>query len=177
MSKSDQDSFWQLYNHPKWQEMRLLVMEDSCFECNNCGDSEKKLNVHHTYYEKGLKPWEYPQESLRCLCDKCHKMVHNQKTQMNRQLGKMDYLDVERIIGYMTGIEASAKVHNVPVVLSSPDMFEGFHDYCYPNFAIEPRSSEWLSVVQYLNGSNGVAVWNKGMLFSADGDQLGISHG
>lgn len=36
----------------------------------------KQLEVHHTYYEKGLKPWEYPDDSLKTLCWICHKKEH-----------------------------------------------------------------------------------------------------
>ena len=36
----------------------------------------KGLNVHHTYYIKGHKPWEYEDEALVALCEDCHKKRH-----------------------------------------------------------------------------------------------------
>lgn len=36
----------------------------------------KGLNVHHTYYTKGCKPWEYENDSLVTLCEDCHKKRH-----------------------------------------------------------------------------------------------------
>ena len=34
------------------------------------------LNIHHTYYIKGHKPWEYDSKALVTLCEKCHKKRH-----------------------------------------------------------------------------------------------------
>lgn len=36
----------------------------------------KGLNIHHTYYVKGHKPWEYDNEALVTLCENCHKKRH-----------------------------------------------------------------------------------------------------
>ncbi|MCH8041761.1 MAG: hypothetical protein IH977_15675 [Nitrospinae bacterium] len=63
MSKQ-QPSYYDLLKHPKWQKKRLRIMERSGFECESCGDNESMLSVHHSYYEKGKKPWEYDDESL-----------------------------------------------------------------------------------------------------------------
>lgn len=34
-------------------------MDRDFFRCCQCGSKEKTLNVHHQYYIKGRKPWEY----------------------------------------------------------------------------------------------------------------------
>jgi len=34
------------------------------------------MHVHHTYYQEGLDPWEYPKESLQTLCWDCHEKLH-----------------------------------------------------------------------------------------------------
>ena len=57
---------------PRWQRKRLEIMEASKFSCSRCSADDATLHVHHCYYEKGLMPWEYPNESLKCLCDWCH---------------------------------------------------------------------------------------------------------
>lgn len=36
----------------------------------------KGLHVHHTYYQQGRRPWEYPSEDLITLCGDCHAEVH-----------------------------------------------------------------------------------------------------
>lgn len=38
--------------------------------------SLKGLNIHHTYYIKDSKPWEYENDSLVTLCEDCHKKRH-----------------------------------------------------------------------------------------------------
>jgi len=35
------------------------------------------LQVHHTYYVKGNLPWDYPDESLVTLCNRCHTSLHS----------------------------------------------------------------------------------------------------
>lgn len=34
------------------------------------------MHVHHTFYQEGLNPWEYPKESLQTLCWDCHGKLH-----------------------------------------------------------------------------------------------------
>ena len=34
------------------------------------------LNIHHTYYIEGRKPWEYDNEARVTLCEDCHKKRH-----------------------------------------------------------------------------------------------------
>lgn len=36
----------------------------------------RKLRLHHNYYIQGNKPWEYPDEALKTLCDSCHDHFH-----------------------------------------------------------------------------------------------------
>ena len=36
----------------------------------------KGLNIHHTYYIEGHKPWEYENDTLVTLCEDCHKKRH-----------------------------------------------------------------------------------------------------
>ena len=46
------------------------------------------LNIHHTYYVKGHKPWEYDNKALVTLCEKCHKKRH--------ETSSIPYFDRER---------------------------------------------------------------------------------
>lgn len=43
---------------------------------NACDLPLNGLNIHHTYYIKGYKPWEYDSGALVTLCTNCHKKRH-----------------------------------------------------------------------------------------------------
>ncbi|MCK5616636.1 hypothetical protein KAR91_83015 [Candidatus Pacearchaeota archaeon] len=101
-----------LLKHPKWQKMRLKVLEDQKFTCERCDSKEKTLNVHHGYYDKNLKPWEYPIESLHCLCGDCHKYIHELQNQIKHQIRNLSFSEQEELLGYAKGLES----HNYPNV-------------------------------------------------------------
>jgi len=65
--------------NPKWQKLRLDVMQRDNFMCIACGDRESTLNVHHKYYKKNFEPWDYPKESLVTLCQQCHEREEKYK--------------------------------------------------------------------------------------------------
>lgn len=48
------------------------------------------FHVHHTYYQKGKLPWEYPNEALLTLCWECHENLHQNQ--------KIPYLDEQGVI-------------------------------------------------------------------------------
>lgn len=75
-TKNKKSNYGELLKHPNWQKKRLEVMQFANFKCQLCGESEKMLNVHHSKYEKGKKPWEYPTNALICLCEDCHTKHH-----------------------------------------------------------------------------------------------------
>jgi len=58
---------------PKWQKIRYRVMELRQWKCECCGEDEAPLQVHHLDYLPQTSPWEYPEEWLEVLCEKCHK--------------------------------------------------------------------------------------------------------
>lgn len=96
-------SYWELLRDPRWQEKRLRIMERAGFKCENCEDKTTTLNVHHTYYEKGVSPWEYPDHSLQCLCEPCHKLAEEYRKQLNRLTGHFQFGDLDVVIGFMKG--------------------------------------------------------------------------
>lgn len=54
----------------------------------------KGLNIHHTYYVKGYKPWEYKDDAFVTLCKDCHKKRH--------ETSQVPYYDHEkRLIGHL----------------------------------------------------------------------------
>lgn len=93
-------TWYEFLKHPKWQRKRLEIMERAGFECEECGVDNETLNVHHGYYEKGLKPWEYPDETLSCLCEDCHKRIQALCLELKRRIGLFKPCDLERLNGY-----------------------------------------------------------------------------
>lgn len=93
-------------------------MERDGFECCECGDKETTLNVHHSYYTKGAKPWEYPDESLKCLCEKCHQSRHNSLSELKLIAGTLPSWLLSTVVGYakMTqldgGITSKIRIEN-----------------------------------------------------------------
>lgn len=61
---------------PRWQRMRLEIMQRDDFLCQHCYCEGKTLNVHHSYYVPGRKCWDYPAWSLMTVCDGCHEELH-----------------------------------------------------------------------------------------------------
>lgn len=66
--------------------MEILNRAEFC--CEGCGDTESQLQVHHGYYEKGKEPWEYEDDTLWCLCDRCHEDAHKDRNAVCSELAK-----------------------------------------------------------------------------------------
>lgn len=64
---------------PKWQKKRLEILQLHDFKCDECNDKETQLHVHHRFYIKGRKAWEYDNDVFQVLCEKCHSKVHEKK--------------------------------------------------------------------------------------------------
>jgi hypothetical protein len=60
----------------EWQSKRLSILKRDGKMCQVCGTYGKRMEVHHTYYQVNLSPWEYEDSSLITVCRKCHKRIH-----------------------------------------------------------------------------------------------------
>jgi len=69
----DKKEYAECFKDPRWQKLRLKILERDAFTCQRCGSSQDTLNVHHRYYEWDKKPWDYPMSALITLCEECHK--------------------------------------------------------------------------------------------------------
>lgn len=58
------------YSDPRWQKLRLQVMDRDEWRCVACGDSKTTLHVHHKRYCGHI--WESSAEDLQTLCNSCH---------------------------------------------------------------------------------------------------------
>lgn len=72
-------TYSELLRDPRWQKMRLKIMERDGFKCRCCGNEKVTLNVHHKVYKSGKKPWEYHAHQLVTACEKCHAHLEGMK--------------------------------------------------------------------------------------------------
>jgi hypothetical protein len=99
MATGSTGSWASQYKDPRWQKKRLEIMERDNFTCRSCGAKDKTLNVHHAYYDKGKRPWEYPSENMITWCEKCHKKTHDTMKSMQLNLlelsaDSLEFLDM-----------------------------------------------------------------------------------
>lgn len=66
-------TYYEKLKDPKWQKMRLKILERDNFSCCRCGNQDETLNIHHIQYKKVTNPWDYPNNYLLTLCEKCHE--------------------------------------------------------------------------------------------------------
>lgn len=60
---------------PRWQRLRLQILERDEWTCQWCGDTKTTLHVHHEAYE-GADPWDTDKELLTTVCADCHSIEH-----------------------------------------------------------------------------------------------------
>lgn len=61
---------------PRWQKMRLKILERDSFTCQYCSDKDKTLHVHHFCYNVNHNPWDVDHTALITICEDCHKVEH-----------------------------------------------------------------------------------------------------
>jgi hypothetical protein len=83
------DSFYQQYQDPRWQRKKYEIMAQRNWVCEWCGAKDRQLHVHHGYYEKDRAVWDYPNDSLYCLCDPCHRKANANKRDAQRALARI----------------------------------------------------------------------------------------
>jgi hypothetical protein len=66
------------YKHEDWIKYSESVKARDHYTCLNCSrtSDEVVLQVHHTYYTPGVKPWDYPLDACETLCKGCHAREH-----------------------------------------------------------------------------------------------------
>lgn len=78
--KKANSSYIDLLNTQEWYNKRLYILNLHNHKCDWCG-STKNLEIHHKKYlmypnKQFIKPWEYKDKDLMCLCNSCHKKYH-----------------------------------------------------------------------------------------------------
>lgn len=97
-------TYSEMLENPRWQKKRLSVLEAAGFKCEQCGSADKTLHVHHLYYAKGKKPWEYPDCLLRCLCKDCHATAEALRDALVIGAGSLPQYKLVQVIGYVRGL-------------------------------------------------------------------------
>lgn len=100
-------AYFELLRDPRWQRKRLQILSRSDFSCEECGATDKTLNVHHRVYRKGAKPWEYADDELQALCEDCHEHLHGIQARMKVALAKLSKYELEEALGMVEGMLAA----------------------------------------------------------------------
>lgn len=79
-----------LLKDPRWQRMRLRILERDAWTCQSCRETKQTLHVHHRRYERGKKPWEADENDLVTLCEACHLTTTELMRDATRILGRFD---------------------------------------------------------------------------------------
>ncbi len=71
------DSYKEYLQTPQWKRIAQKVRKRDRFKCVEC-DSSESLNIHHLNYDNIFNE-ENHLKDLICVCNKCHKKIHNIK--------------------------------------------------------------------------------------------------
>lgn len=85
---------------PMWQKKRLEIMQKYNFQCQMCFDKNMQQHVHHKYYLKNIKAWEYKDECYTLLCNKCHSATHKTIEQINANLSVCVGFDINKNLNH-----------------------------------------------------------------------------
>lgn len=159
-------TYAELLKDPRWQQRRLEVFERSGFECEHCGATDKTLNIHHAYYEKDKKPWDYPLESLVCYCEDCHKAATQWQAILKQEIKRLDIATLPQAIGYLRVMNTEWHCLDEDVHLENYEYAQGVADYyrldvdeilksLYPRHNINTRKLHKMSLAARRRKNNG----------------------
>lgn len=73
----NKQSYSEKLKDPRWQRKRLEILSRDNYKCQMCGNTSRTLHVHHLFYKYGVEPWDYDNDTLVTLCEKCHSKTHS----------------------------------------------------------------------------------------------------
>jgi hypothetical protein len=89
MKKSEKIlSYADQIKHPEWQKKRLEILNRDEFTCQQCGNKEETLHVHHKHYNNGAMIWQYQNWELTTKCKSCHTKTHEKKEPVKEKPNK-----------------------------------------------------------------------------------------
>ena len=69
-------------NDPRWLKRKSEIVTRDDFKCQFWHKHHGPFSVHHKYYEYGRDPWDYPDEALITVCQKCHDKLNDRSEDM-----------------------------------------------------------------------------------------------
>ena len=90
-------SYQDLLKDERWQSKCKRILRRSRYRCEDCGQSDVSLHIHHTYYRYGRQPWQYPDGALLALCDECHKQRDDVELRWRLFMPQLSSHEVETI--------------------------------------------------------------------------------
>lgn len=136
-------SYYELLKHPKWQKKRLKALERAEFTCERCGAQDKTLHVHHGYYGKGKKPWEYEDDTLHVLCGECHETEETKRDELYRRLAALAPGESDMVWGYALAKWAAGDPDNRRMRFNNIECYWGACDALGVKKGPEPPPGEW----------------------------------
>lgn len=118
-------SYGDKLNDERWQTTRLRILERDAYACHGCG--RRAVQVHHTYYEYGLEPWEYPDDSLKSVCEPCHEKADALRVWLRSQIGLLSLSSQRRVFGYAESLWLAEGARR-PIQAIDDEMCQGIAD-------------------------------------------------
>jgi len=81
---------------PKWQKKRLDILNLRGFKCEKCNCEENQLHVHHRFYLKNRKAWEYDNDVFQVFCHICHENEHKKEDQKKFEISDIWLFFIQR---------------------------------------------------------------------------------
>lgn len=63
--------------HLKYLQTAKMIAERGIYSCELCGDTEKKLQMHHLYAVSEYPQLALEQNNTMLVCEECHQKIHN----------------------------------------------------------------------------------------------------
>jgi hypothetical protein len=107
-------SYFEKLKDPRWQKLRLEIMQRDGFACVNCGDKDSTLHVHHKFYRKGAAPWEYLDDALETLCEACHQNITDALEEIQESLGLLNHSQISNLAALIPSIRGILRESSKP---------------------------------------------------------------
>lgn len=99
-----------LLRSPMWQKKRLEILKSREFKSQEAHeeDEESQLHVHHCWYEKNKKPWEYEDSCYRVLTEKQHKFRQSVEFFIKKEISRFDSVDLYDLLRLLEALGGDA---------------------------------------------------------------------
>jgi hypothetical protein len=114
------NAYFEKLKDPRWQKKRLEILNIHDFTCQECGNADNTLHVHHPFYEKNKDPWDYESDVLMCVCDSCHSLMHYQENIFDSYAKNVKSGGNGRSLMFYAGLLAGFS-HDGPFDIDIPD--------------------------------------------------------